>query len=238
MTLIQINLGGLGVFNQSIKGDQPIVYKGKRQIQAVAGTLDGNTLIVSMKETIQASSDYEIYKLVIDPPSIKKLTNNNVPDINASMSRNGKRKVWESSVGGKATVYLRIGNQEAILNHSGAQREPSISSNGKYIALVRESISGERIKVYHIGSTTYENVPTDNPTQVKNSPSVSDAGDKVLWLELGTTNKIKLINLTTKITTEEISSANGLNHPHLTADGYWFDYSEGTNRIWGLAYIF
>ena len=212
-------------FNQSIV-DKPIVYKGKRQIQSVAGSEDGNTLIVSMRETIQASSDYEIYKLVIDPPSVKKLTNNNVPDINVSMSRNGKRKVWEGSVGGKAIVYLRISNQEAVINHNSPQREPSISGNGKYIALIREGTSGDRIKVYKIASGTYENVPTDDPTQLKSSPSVSDVGNKVLWLEPGATNKIKLINLTTNTITEEVSSTNSLNHPHLTPDGYWFGYSE------------
>ena len=212
-------------FNQSIV-DKSIVYRGERQIQAVAGTLDGNTLIVSMKETSQASSDYEIYKLVIDPPSVKKLTSNNVDDINVSMSKGSKRKVWESSVGGKATVYLRIGTQETAISHSNAQREPSISGNGKYIALIREIATGEKIKVYKISSDTYENVPTADPAQVKHSPSVSDAGNKVLWLEPGATNKIKLINLTTNTTTEEVSSTKGLNHPNLTADGYWFGYSK------------
>ena len=130
------------------------IYEGKRKIQAVSGSIDGNTLIVSMRQTASNSSDYEIYRLIISPKSTEILTSNNVDDIDASMSADGSRIAWERPRSGVATVYTRMYSSddqftEAFFNNSLPQREPSLSGNGQYLVFIRDLANGnDEVVVY------------------------------------------------------------------------------------------
>jgi hypothetical protein len=41
------------------------IYSGQREIQAVGGSADGNTIVLSMRQTAATTSDFEIYRLTI-----------------------------------------------------------------------------------------------------------------------------------------------------------------------------
>jgi Tol biopolymer transport system component len=86
-----------------------LVYGGLRQISSVAISGDGNTLLVSMKETTDAASDYEIFQIALSPQSVTQLTTNTGEDSNVSMSGNGAFYVWEgdSSNAGLRNIFLR-----------------------------------------------------------------------------------------------------------------------------------
>ncbi len=47
-----------------------LVYGGLRQIESVAVSGDGNKIIAAIKETTDATSDYEIYQIVRSPASV------------------------------------------------------------------------------------------------------------------------------------------------------------------------
>jgi hypothetical protein len=49
------------LFDQQANEYIPL-YTGSRQIQSVGGSVDGNVIILSMRETIDTTSDYEIYR--------------------------------------------------------------------------------------------------------------------------------------------------------------------------------
>lgn len=208
------------------------IYGGRREIQSVAGSLDGNTVFVSMRETTTLTSDFEIFRLRISPARTQQLTGNSSNDTNVSASNTALRAVWEQDVAGKATIFLRIYNDlntnsnffEVSLSRSEAQRQPSLSANGQFIVLVRALANGQsQVVRFDTQRSSYQTVVTSSA--VLEHPSITSAGTKVLYLQNGSSGNdvVRLRDLGTA-TTQTVANAPIIEHPFLSADGKNFTF--------------
>jgi Tol biopolymer transport system component len=210
------------------------LYGGVRRISSVAISSDGNTLIFTMQETTSASSDDEVYKMIVSPRQVTRLTNNLSSEANASMSGNASFFVWEgdnATIAGLRNVFIRNNATADLtaLSPTIAQTQPSISSNGNYIALLRPS-STHRVMLYNRSTNIYSVLR--NVSRTLNSPSPSDDGKKVAWLEnIGSSHTIYLRNLTANTISPLYSSTNILEHSFLTADGNFLAFAETINGV-------
>ena len=178
-------------------------------------------MFFSMREGIASSWDHELYKAIVSQNTIVRLTNNTVDDLNVSTNEDFSAIVWERPRSGKKTVYYRLYSsstnyQTFYLASQYAQYEPTISWNGKYLALVRQwNPNRYSVMRYNLTSKGYKRVHTSS--HILNDPTPTNNGKKVSWLQ-GKIVKIK--NLATRKTIRIISSVT-LKHPYLTWDGNW-----------------
>ncbi len=215
------------------------IFEGLREIQSVAGSADGNTVVVSMRETTNATSDFEIFRLRINPVRTQRLTNNSAADRNISVSADGLKLVWEQPSSGIATLVLRTYNDrntttsftENILTFSLAQRQPSLSGNGRFIALVRDLADG-RDQVLRFNLATQSYLAIALSTSALEHPSVSNDGDKVLFLQQGTTgNDLARLRTISAATTQTVVNSPNLEHPFLTSDGKFIAFGLLQNSV-------
>jgi hypothetical protein len=222
--------------------DRALIYSGFRQIQSVAGSLDGLSVVVSMKETTDASSDFEIFLITFSEfgeAFVFQLTSDSVDNINVSVTADVSRIVYEETVSGGATVILRTRQafavyDKTILVNASPQRHPSLSSDGQYITLVRDPVSGsDSVEKYTVNSNSYLTVAGSLAlTETLEFPSISADGQQILWLKNSTLQpqEIKLRNLSTG-TVQTVVSGTTLRHPFLTANGRFITYQEGRNIV-------
>jgi Tol biopolymer transport system component len=214
-----------------------LLYSGERYIQSVAGSADGNMVVVSMKETTDQASDLDLYLFNVSDlanPAIFLLSFDGVDNTNVSMSADSSRIVSEELISGKASVVLRTkqpfaGYTGVILSQSNPQRQPSISGNGQYISLVRDLADGrDRVVRYNVVSHSYLGVATS--TRVLEYPSVSDDGNKVLWLANGTSDLVRLKDIAAA-TTQTVLTEVSISHPFMTSDGRFMAYGSGRSIV-------
>jgi hypothetical protein len=218
-------------------GAVAVVYSGERQIQSVAGSDDGNFVVVSMKETTDVNSDYDIFLFNVSDlanPAIFLLSYDNVDNTNVSMSADANRIVNEEPISGKASVVLRTKQPfalytSAVLTNTLPQRQPSISRNGQFITLVRDLANGsDQILRYNTATNGYASIATS--TAVLEYPSISEKGNKILWLQNGTTDVANLRD-TVAATTQTVLSSSYIGHPSLAGDGLFMAYGNGSNIV-------
>ena len=220
--------------NNQLTDSFTTIYGGARRISSVAVSSDGNTFIFTMQETTSAPSDEEVYKMILSPKQVTRLTNNLSSEANVSMSENANFFVWEgdnASTAGLRNVFIRNNATATLtaLSPTIAQTQPSISSNGNYIALLRPGAS-TRVMLYNRSTTIYSSLR--NVNGILNSPSPSDDGKKVAWLEtLGSSHTIYLRNLTNNTVASLYTSSNSLEHSFLSADGYFLAFAETVNSV-------
>jgi Subtilase family len=107
------------------------------------------------------------------------------------------------------------------------QTQPSISNDGRYIALIRRVAvtNNYLVTLYNRTANTYSNIR--QATSVLEHPSASNYGEKVAWLEkVGSSNRINVRDIQAAITTQILSTTNVLNHPHLAADGNYLTFAQ------------
>ncbi|MDQ3399043.1 MAG: hypothetical protein M3511_14995, partial [Deinococcota bacterium] len=205
-----------------------------REIDSIAVSLDGNTVVFAMKAP--DDKNFEIYRMIVDAKSITRLTTTGYDEKNVSMSANGNTLVWEgSNAAGKRAVFIRTYSgatfTESILSVSINQLQPSVSSNGRYIALVRPVASAHYVLRYDRTSNSY--VTAFGSTNVLEHPSVSSDGVMVAGLEhLPNGDRVLTRNLTTGIFKQPVFRSSGLEHPHITADGNFLTYSALQSGSW------
>lgn len=209
-----------------------LIYSGERYIQSVAGSSDGNLIVVSMAEST-ANSELDIYFLNVTDlanPEVFRRTFDTVDNTNVSMSRNFERYTYEESVSGKAVVVI-VENDEffnptfTTLTNARPQRQPSLSGDGRHLALVRDLADGrDQVLSYDIELNRYLTIVTSNA--VLDYPSINDNALKVLWVQNGSTDQIRLKNRLAN-TTQTVASGSSLTHPHLTAEGDFITYQSG-----------
>ncbi len=214
------------------------IYSGARRISSVAVSSDGNIFIFTMQETTDASSDEEVYKIIVSPRQVTRLTNNLGSENHVSMSSNvGSGNtgffVWEgnNTTTGLRNVFIRNNTTASLmaLSPTIAQTHPSISSNGNYIALLRPGTSN-RVMLYNRNTNTYSSLR--NVNRPLSSPSPSDDGKKVAWLEtVGSNKTIYLRNLNTNTIASIYTSSNPLEHPFLGADGNFLSFAETIGSV-------
>jgi FG-GAP repeat/WD40-like Beta Propeller Repeat len=210
------------------------IYSGQREIQSVGGSLDGNLVVLSMKQTTTASSDFEIYRLNVSTQSVQQLTNDTIDNTNVSSSANSLVTAWQQPVSGIAKIVLRTYASttattftEKILSFTTAIRQSSLSSNGSYLVFVRDRADGfDQILRYEISSNTYLALLSGSTAAtLLEHPSMSNDGNKVLWLQnVSGALTIRLRNVSANTSQPVVSSSSTLEHPSITADGNFATY--------------
>lgn len=175
-------------YDQS-KDQNLLVYSGAREIQSVTGSLDGNIIIASMRQTTTSPIDFEIWRFILNPETIQRLTTNLADDINVSTSSSTLKVVWEQPVDGIASIIIRnyvsatlTGNfTESVLKNTFPQREPSISANGHFIIFVQDlDATTNRISRFDSNTNTYLSVFRNS--EPLHHPSISNDGNIALYL--------------------------------------------------------
>lgn len=213
------------------------IYAGKREIQAVAGSADGNFITLSMRETTLPTSDFEIFRFLVTTLRTQRLTDNAVADTNISMNSDALMVVWEQPVAGKATIIIRSYTSagaknnftEFLLNRSEAQRQPSLSGNGRFIAFIRD-LSGGQTNVFRFDLVTNRYVAITSPSTIPlEHPSISNTGRRILWLRNDREDDIILRDIATNTIQTVVGPLNALEHPSLSADGRFVTYGQVEN---------
>ena len=207
-------------------------YAGNREIQAVGGSEDGNTFVLSMRETSSVTSDFEVYKFILSEGIVLKLTNNSVNDINVSLSADGKVVTWQTLVSSVSSVIFRTYSSNTAfaqkkISTPASAREPSISGNGKFITYVHDRPDGkDQLWKYSLGNNTYTAIYSTPDTQaIITHPSITDDGNRLMFLVKYPTNQdIQYIDLTTNQRRSAVYSTRTLEHPFITADGKYLTY--------------
>jgi hypothetical protein len=120
-----------------------LLYSGSRQIQSIAGSSDGKLVLLSMRQSTATTSDYEIFLLnflLSSDPTVTNLTNDAVDNNNVSVNRSFSRIAYEEPVGGLASIIIaQLSSFTSIvkttLTQTQAQRQPSVSGDGRQLAL-------------------------------------------------------------------------------------------------------
>lgn len=214
-----------------------VVYSGKREIGSVAVDGLGKKVVFSARQTINVTSDFEIYELVLNPKTVSALTDNDSDDTNVSISADTAIIAWEglrSTTATRQVQWLETATITLkILNTTANDTMPSVSGNGAYLAFIRTFSTGTiRVQVYQLSNATLTNVYSN--TVIKHHPSVTDDKSKVAWTEVGTTTRVYVKDMTTGVRTSVVSSANGIEHAHLRKDGKYLTYGLLVSGKWQL----
>jgi hypothetical protein len=219
--------------NKSLK-----VFEGTREIQSVAISGDGNTVLATMRATTTAGSPFDVFRFVITPKVTTQLTNTTTDEKDVSISADGLIMVWQGVNSSRATVFVRqyTGTTftQSFLNVTAPQVQPSVSGDGSFIALIRQitSTNSYRVLTFKRSDGTYTTI-TSSTTLLEN-PSVSNGGTKVVWLQNAVTDIIRLKDIAANTTTNIVSSTAGLEHPFITATGKHLTYSQFVNNTWNV----
>jgi WD40-like Beta Propeller Repeat len=224
------------------------IYKGTREIQSVAGTVNGVKVLISMRETADASSDFEIFSVANNDAT--QLTTNSVDDTNVSATRGAGvpfqtyTAAWETQVvcgilcfkrGIQVRSFEIFGSSNSFVSSgSGDLTQPSISGNGSYIAFIRRAGNMKNVERYNVSTKTSTVIASSSTLGIGYSnPSPSDSGTKVAYhrtIILGG-HSIRLYN---SGATSTIVSGATFSHPHLTADGNWLTYAQNVNGTYRI----
>ena len=208
--------------------DPILVYEGQREIQSVAGDLSGNVVFLSMRWNNGWSNDFQILRLNLLSGTVQDMTFSLNDNINVSVSRDGTIAAFERQYNGdnKISIYKfesATSNTYEYTNFTN-YRDPSISSNGRYLVAVRDLNNGkDRIYKIDLADNTRKTVATSS--QLLEDPSISDDGDRVLWLHHANSNKrARVKTLSTNTTQNVYTHPNTIEHPFITADGNYMTF--------------
>lgn len=212
-----------------------LVYGGKREVQAVAGSYDGNFLVLSMRQTTTTPNDFEIFRFNILSQTAQRLTDNTVDDTNVSMSGNSLSVVWEAPVSGVAKIFFRkytsvtatTGFTESILVSADAQRQPSLSASGLYLALVRDLANGkDQVFRFSLSSNVYAGISSQSLSPLEH-PSISNTGKQIAWLQNDVSSDQIMVRNTAAGTIQTVvGPLETLEHPFISADGQYLTYGK------------
>jgi FG-GAP repeat len=207
----------------------------KREIQSVAGSLDGNIVLVAMRQTTTSSSDFEIFRLNVSGTTTQNLSNDTVDNIHVGVSADGLKVVWQHLVGTQETVFLRTYlnqtttssfTEVALGGTTSSQLQPSISGNGRFIVLIRDGLV-DTVQRFDTVTNTYLEIVSAFTIQSLKHPSVSDDGNKVAWLfGQRPVGAVRVKNLLDNTTQDVVNALNGdIEHPFITSDGNFLSYA-------------
>ncbi len=218
-------------------GRPEVFYSGAREVQSIYVVFRGDgvtRILVSMRETTNPTSDFEIFEITrhSDSLNVTKFTSDNVDNINVTEYNRGL--VWEETVLGKATIVILEGSTTIRLNSPYSQRHPAYIRSLREIVFVRDLPNGyDSIVKYSLASNTYSTLVDTTPINARalapvtlDFPSVSYQGNKVLWLENGRTVKLKNLALGT---VQTVTSDDTIKRPSLNADGRFITYQKGSD---------
>ena len=226
-------------------GTKTLVYKGKRYIQSVAITRDGNTLVFAMSGTTSEISDYEIFRYTVSSKVLTQLTQTSYDETDVGITASGSTTVWEGEeyFSGKRTVYyLRGGTTYHFYSHGKNDlKQPAVVSfySSDYLIYVdtprlKDAEPEYALVWYSLADNQSYRVQTVKAITGTVLEYPSTVGPGWAWLERkGSTAKIKsnsalcLCNLERTV----LSGTSSLDRPYLTADGGFFSYVQYSDPI-------
>lgn len=206
------------------------VYAGDREIQSTAVSLAGEYVVFSMMDA-PTGGDFQVYRLDVPSLTLEQLTSDTAENTNVSITADGSTIVWEadspsSTRGVVIREYAGANYNQLTLNGPVDLVEPSISADGKWLALIYTFAANDlAASLYSVDTDSLQFVDDGSPA-VRRSPSVSRNGASVLWLEPGssTGNSVKLATTSTSIVAEVLNAPDPVEHPFLSAPGNHFAY--------------
>ncbi len=216
------------------------IYSSIYEVQSVAVNSSGSLVVASIKNP--ANGFFDIYVFDDGKPMLNLSNTNDRDELDVSVTADGTKIVWAGPArNGRIKVQI-CGYDSATqscakstLGNTNAkdQRQPSITSNGKYIALIRDIGGGKRrIFLYDVMNNTYIRVFT-SVNEVR-YPSASDDGKYLMFLEVeGTERKVRIKNRDTNEIANELTSKS-IKKAHMQSSGnyYIFDsFTTGHQRV-------
>lgn len=130
-------------FGTSLTDSEVVLGLSKnRKIQSVACTPDGSFLLFSVKET--TTGDYEIYGMDLSTRELTQLTDNDTDDVDVTLSADGLKMAWQERLNdGRQAIAIRTYHEDkrdfsqVSLASANPFIQPSLSANGKWLALVQ-----------------------------------------------------------------------------------------------------
>jgi hypothetical protein len=203
------------------------IYSGQREIQAVGGSADGNTIVLSMRQTAATTSDFEIYRLTISSQTTEQLSNDTVDNTDVTMTANAVAIAWQQPVNNRSAVAFRTGTTTRTISLPEPIRQPSLSANGNWLVFVRKRSDGlDQVIRYNLTNNSYIGISSEvSASTFSDHPSISNAGDKIMWLRTAFGYQyVRVRDLTANTFQTVVGSSKTLEHPSITADGNFATY--------------
>lgn len=206
-------------------------------IESVACSPDGQTIVFARPQAT-APFDYEIYRYTIGG-TVTQLTSDPVQNYDVSMDRTGKKIAWVNVVAGKHIIKMRTYTTSTAfttltLTSTFSQEDPSMSGDGDYLTFVRRRPGvTDLIMVYNV-------VPNNLTTWFAanneiSDPSIADGAAKVAWRQVAPAfTKISTRTSPAGSVTTAVGNVNGIQHPHLAANGDYVTYGIMRNGSWDV----
>lgn len=144
---------------------------------APAWSPDGSSIAL----TLSSSGDPEVYILEVESGKLRKLTNHYGIDTEATWSPNGRFIYFTSNRSGSPQIYqipFGGGSPKRLTFEGNYNAAPSVSLDGKTIAMVHRNDDGYRIGVLDIESNTFRLV-TDGV--LDEAPSFAPNGSMIIF---------------------------------------------------------
>ena len=210
------------------------VYAGLDAVQSVA--VDGSGTLVVASILDDATGNHDVHLFDIAANTNFNLTATSARDeIDVSISEDGSRIVYgREHSSGKLRPYVcdYNGNPNnpscniSTLSNFRDQYQPSISANGRYLAMIEERPNSRyRVRVYDFATNTYTDVQTRS--DVLEHPSVDNSGQQVMFVrnrDISGTFSIRLKDLVANTIRSTINDTVALDHPHITGPANHFVY--------------
>jgi Tol biopolymer transport system component len=218
-----------------------VVYAGKRDIDSVAVSRNGNVVVFSMRLD---SGRRQVFRFTVSSRTLKRLTFHG-DDVSVSMSANGRTVVWVryedwGCDDGCPSIKIREYSggsytQRSIWGGKGA----SVSGDGNYIVYVTDE-DATNFEIWLYNKLNNTRTAVTKPGGFMRYPSVSNGGTKIAYLrndygESSPVDYVRVKDLTTGKTRNVVSYRRDrgvyepIHHPHLTADGNFITYVLNTN---------
>lgn len=208
-------------------------YTSRQEIESVAVNPTCTTLVFSMRASNSPRSDFDVYRRDLNQRgnSLSRSTKTRYDETNVSVSADGNIIVWEGEHEGERSLFGDINGDgtDDIIVATGPGRQPSVSSDGNFIAFVHPESGEYRVMLYDIRAGTSREVARSRSPLAH--PSSSNGGAKVAYLEHDAEwDRVWVKDMNDGTTTavveasKEDPAAKVLNHPHLAPDGEFLVY--------------
>ncbi len=202
-----------------------LVYEGEREIQSVAGDLTGNIIFLSMRW--YQGGEFQLYRLNLLNGAVQQITINYDDNLNVSVSRDGTVVAFQMQYNddNRVSIYKFESFTSNVYEYTGFSnyRDPSISADGRYLTAVRDLNNGkDRIYKIDLANNTRKTVATSG--QLLEDPSISDDGDRVMWLQHTNSDKRARVKTLSTGTIQNVYINNTIEHPFITADGNYMTF--------------
>lgn len=209
------------------------VWAGPEAVQSVAVNAAGSLVAASILDPVTANHDIYLFDLVNGSSSnLSSTTARN--EIDVSITASGDKVAYgRETSSGDLRPY--ICDYDAVsesctnlsnLSNFRNQYQPSLSANGKYMALIEERPNERyRVRVYDFETNSYTDVQTRSDEL--EHPSVDNSGKQVMFLRKRDTSgtfSIRLKDLAENTVRSTLNDSVALDHPYITSAAEHFVY--------------